>query len=75
MESVRKLRAWEKDQPDHGTEYNCRQYILGASACENEATKQDTIDVGMDMFMLKPLVIPELLDKLNELYTPFERLL
>jgi CheY-like chemotaxis protein len=71
VESVRQLRAWEKE----GSQDHCRQYILGASACVREETRHDAMDVGMDDFVLKPLEISELLETLNSLHTPFEQLL
>jgi CheY-like chemotaxis protein len=71
LESVRKLREWEKDLSADG----CRQHVLGASACTRAETKQSALGVGMDAFIVKPLEIPELLHKLNDLHVPFQTIL
>jgi hypothetical protein len=42
-----------------------------------EETKRDAMDVGMDVFVVKPIELPYLMDKLNELGLedlPFEKI-
>lgn len=67
LESVRKLREWERDVAQERLPRD-RQYIIGASACSLEETKKNALNVGMNEFLLKPVDIPALLQKLKSLY-------
>jgi CheY-like chemotaxis protein len=65
FEAVRQLRAWERGPQGGGM----HQYIIGASASPDEATRRDALDVGMDEFGVKPLHLPSIVRKCQELYS------
>jgi CheY-like chemotaxis protein len=63
FEAVRQLRAWERGPEGDGR----HQYIIGASASPDEGTRKDALDVSMDEYGVKPLNIPSIVQKSQEL--------
>ncbi|CAE7551860.1 unnamed protein product, partial [Symbiodinium microadriaticum] len=61
IESVRRLRAHEKDL-ECNSEDDCprRQLIVGISANSDLDTKNEALEVGMDDFLGKPVSIEAL---------------
>jgi CheY-like chemotaxis protein len=48
-----------------------RQYILGASACPDEETRQEALAAGMDEFQTKPFVFGAVMDRVREIHRIF----
>ena len=66
IESVRQLRGWESSEEGDGN----HQFIYGASANPDEATRQSCMEAGMDEFVVKPIPFPVLVSKLRSLHNP-----
>ena len=64
MESVRLLREFERSPAGD----DAHQFIYGASASPDAA--EECIDVGMDVFVSKPLDINRMMDVLRSLHHP-----
>jgi CheY-like chemotaxis protein len=50
-----------------------RQYILGASACPDEETRQEALAAGMDEFQTKPFVFGAVVDRVREIHRKLVR--
>jgi CheY-like chemotaxis protein len=87
IECTRELRKWEQtgasgsgsdvvfERGERGgseaTIYGHRQYILGASACPDEETRQEALAAGMDEFQTKPFVFGAAVDRVKDLHLLF----
>jgi signal transduction histidine kinase/ActR/RegA family two-component response regulator len=65
LESVRQLRAWEKGSEGDGK----HQYVIGATACMDDDTRQEALEVGMDEVVGKPFVFSEIISHLHVVHS------
>jgi CheY-like chemotaxis protein len=65
LESVRQLRAWEKGAEGDGK----HQYVIGATACMDDGTRQEALEVGMDEVVGKPFVFSEIVSHLHVVHS------
>lgn len=65
LESVRQLRAWEKGADGDGR----HQYVIGATACLDDGTRQEALEVGMDEIVGKPFVFSDIINRLHVVHS------